>query len=364
LADFFKNHRDSGDKYKGVLRPDDAVKAVIMDGGANAVLFDPPYVTSPSGHTVLNCNLKVSKSLARKSFVYGIDFPYTEKQILFFYVNCFVLAAETKVLVDGGYLIMKAMDGATFPLTSFIEHCAGIFGFVRTGVSQVFPSASNGSQKESVLLVFSKSEADVLTFVNKKNTLRQQFVDEIREQARGDYLKAIKDFRGKKEMWRTGLDRIFSHLAESRDEFFERIRANFPGLLESSNLSGDADGVLSDANRDIGALQRYAVALRKSTLATANVFGICFASLLKTYLHRPCQVLELKEKIAIMKRVGFSGELVDTLERARVGLENLHENVIVLKGLLVKKRKAEGNAERGGGVKQLKLDRYVVRPEN
>lgn len=357
LSDFFKNCRDGdGDKYKGVLPAEDAMEAVKKDGGANVVLFDPPYVKSQSGHTVLN-----SKSLARKSFVYGIDYTYSEIQILFFYVNCFALAMD--VLVDGGFLIMKAMDGAQFPLTSFIEQCAGLFGYVRVGVPQKFPSSSNGSQKESVLLVFSKSKAGLLTFIDKKSTVRQQIVDDHRERAIGGYLASIKRFRVKRDMWKTGLDLIFSHREGCREDFLGRILSDFPGLLESSNLAGDGEGagVLNDT-ADIEAVQRYAVKMRMSTLAAANVFGICFASLLKTY-QPPCRVLELKEKVAIMKRVGFSDPLVKTLTGAPVGLENLHSNVVVLKNLLTKKRKAEESGARERGVKQQKLNTWLGRSD-
>lgn len=359
-SDFFKNCRveNNNGQYVGVLPIEEAINAVIAYGGAKFILFDPPYASTQGGHTILNNNLEKSGWAIWKNFVYGVDYKYSENQILFFYVNFFVVANKT--LADGGYLLVKAMDAPNFPLTHLVEQCAGLFGYARVGMPQEFPSMSNGSKKVSLLTIFqrcptkSRYKKGILYSLDDASAVTDRLVASIGEKAKADYLSFMKSSLEERQVFMQGLELICAHQNCTRDAILGRIREGFPGLVESFELPGNVDcGTLSDS-ADVETIQRCAVKLQTAIIATKNVFGVCFALLLK-----PSSTVE--EKIAVMKRLGFSEKLVKKLTRARTGLECISTNMTKMQdGLVEKKKKSEDNSEdEKGGKKQRTLARWL-----
>ena len=304
-------------------------------------------MSSPGNHCALNCNVKNSKSLMVKGCRYGIEVSYNEDQIRFFYISLFGTASE--VLETGGYLLVKLMDTPEVKLTSFVKECAAMFGYDMVREPQEFTAESTGSV--SFLHIYQRSG------VAASDEARQQFIWEYREKAMKRYLHCAKLMTKERVVFTQGLNRVLSYWEGQRQlELFQRIRNDYPAegpgitLLESSRLIVGRDGVVRDGieanvstDTDIEGVQRFVATRSQSTLALKNVFAIAFVSLLDD--RDPDSTFGLKDKVAVMKDVGFSEDLVKKLFGAKVGLDSVVDNVKELR-LFFEKQRAKTKKDR------------------
>jgi len=259
-----------------------------LKGVIKALIYDPPYAVIQGGHIITNCNWKTSMSRIFFNFRYGVDYTYTEAQILCMYAEGFKNASS--ILMVEGYFLVKTANFETFNLADQVENMALHFGFVehlkspipvRDGASRLYifqKPRQNTLARQTNVAAKTPSLLKICGFPSK--TIMSE---KITSEARKDYKNQIKSHLDEATGWsQIGREMLEQLSAERAAAAIVNVSDEFRQWHALLALDKTSDNIKEQymQRSDIRVLQRAALDCCTLLTEAANITGLLWEQIL------------------------------------------------------------------------------------
>ena len=340
--DMFKHNEDFPHRYPRTL----PLTSAISLGETRSKIAkkvkvwvdDFPYAPVVGGHNLTNSNWPRSISLMRKLYAYGVNYQYTENQILFMCIDGFKRARGN--LMDGGFYLIKAANFSRFDLAEMIPVFAHLFGFkshpsspsiLGDDSSRLLYYQWCGGKRNKTLSKMLGLESDVKVY------------EKIITSAKNDYKEAILKYIKKSIDWakiginmkKTLPDGTYEHATQNVPRHFKDWSALLGCHLSSQKIASHYENLQN--RNDINLLQNVSMDLYTVSIEMANITGLLWEQVL---LQNGIAIADnsdenLKRK-CVIERMFVPGECKITL--CNIGSHHsLSENVKIYNDLLAGK---------------------------